>query len=113
MSGGRRLLFIPYCNSTLLPVSTSEWIASESMAELPENAAAANLLIATAVLPAMAARIAVFGSCFIRLRCRLCITEPAAADIAHEVEAAQDSQRDVVLHHQQRLRDERDRRHDR
>jgi len=42
-----------------LPVSTSEWIASESMAELPVKAAAKNLITAIARLPTIAATIAV------------------------------------------------------
>ena len=38
-----------------LPVSTSEWMPSEIMAELPVNAAATNLVQAIAILPRIAA----------------------------------------------------------
>jgi len=38
-----------------LPVSTTEWTPSASIAELPPIAAAANLVMAMAVLPASAA----------------------------------------------------------
>jgi len=42
----------PKSSSSWLPVSTTEWIASLSMAALPVNPAAANLVSAMAVLPA-------------------------------------------------------------
>lgn len=47
--------FKPCNNNSWLPVSTSEWIPSDSMAELPVKAAAMNLVIAISVLPANAA----------------------------------------------------------
>ena len=43
-------------------VSTSEWIASDSMAELPEKAAAKNFVLAIARFPSIAATTAVFDS---------------------------------------------------
>jgi len=47
--------FRPYNIITWLPVSTTEWIASENIAELPVRAAATNLVIATIRLPIRAA----------------------------------------------------------
>src|SRR6187399_1148600 len=55
-SAGRLLLRIPYRRSPPLPASTSEWIASESIAELPVAAAATNFEMAMARLPPTAAR---------------------------------------------------------
>jgi len=46
---------MPYNIITWLPVSTTEWIASENIAELPVKAAATNLVIATIRLPVSAA----------------------------------------------------------
>jgi len=43
-----------------LPVSTSEWMPSDSMAELPVTPAATNLVTAMAKLPAIAAKMTVF-----------------------------------------------------
>ena len=56
----------PSSNKTPLPVSTTEWMASDSMAELPVKAAAVNLVAAIARLPAMAAITAVRDSLFTR-----------------------------------------------
>src|SRR5258705_12950654 len=61
-SGGRRLWRRPNKSNAPLPVSTSEWIPSDSIAELPENVAATNLVTATATFPMMAATIATLDS---------------------------------------------------
>src|SRR5258708_35513706 len=52
----------PRSSSPPFPVSTSEWMPSESMAELPVKKAATNLVAAMARLPAIAAKIAVLDS---------------------------------------------------
>jgi hypothetical protein len=46
---------MPYNNSPWLPVSTTEWMPSESMAELPVIKAAINFVMAISVLPSKAA----------------------------------------------------------
>ena len=51
--------FIPRSTRQPFPVSTSEWIPSEIMAEEPVTAAAKNLMIAMIRLPAMAAKTAI------------------------------------------------------
>ena len=51
---------IPYSSSTPLPVSTTEWMPSLIIAELPVKAAATNLVAAMARLPTMAATTAFF-----------------------------------------------------
>ena len=64
-----------------MPVSTSEWIASDSIAELPEKYAAMNFVIAIARFAAMAAKIATFDSPVMphTITNRLAATEPGAA----------------------------------
>ena len=55
---GQGLKLVPGMPSSIrapLPVSTSEWIASLSIAELPVMAAAANFVAATSRLPTRAA----------------------------------------------------------
>ena len=51
---GRWLRFMPTSSSTPLPVSTSEWMPSESIAELPVTPATTNLVTAIATFAAMA-----------------------------------------------------------
>lgn len=53
---------MPYNIKPPLPVSTIEWIASESMAELPVKNAAMNFVTAIATFPSIAAKIAVLDS---------------------------------------------------
>lgn len=53
--GDKRLCRMPQSRSKPFPVSTNEWTPSESIAELPVNAAAKNLVTAMARLPAIAA----------------------------------------------------------
>src|SRR5262245_64129035 len=65
-SGGFRLRRAPSRSNPPLPVSTTEWIASENIAELPVMNAAVNLVAAMARLPAMAAITAVRDSLFTR-----------------------------------------------
>ena len=50
----------PNSNSTWFPVSTTEWMPSDSIAELPVMAAATNLVTAISALPARAARMTGF-----------------------------------------------------
>lgn len=45
---------MPTSNKTPLPVSTAEWMPSDSMAELPVMPATANLVAAIATLAAIA-----------------------------------------------------------
>jgi hypothetical protein len=45
-----------------LPVSTTEWMPSESIAELPVNAAATNFVVAIRRFPIIAAKIAVIDA---------------------------------------------------
>src|SRR6266550_5455680 len=52
----------PNSSSPPFPVSTNEWMPSESIAELPVKKAATNLVAAMARLPAIAAKIAVLDS---------------------------------------------------
>jgi len=47
---------MPINNRTWLPVSTTEWIPSESMAELPVRVAAPSLVMEIRVLPTKAAK---------------------------------------------------------
>src|SRR5258708_21725743 len=58
----------PSSSSPPFPVSTSEWMPSESMAELPVKKAATNLVAAMARLPAIAAKIAVLDSLSMKVR---------------------------------------------
>src|ERR1700760_2218573 len=51
---------MPYSSNTSLPVSTNECTASLSIAELPVNAAAPALVVATSTLPISAAQTADF-----------------------------------------------------
>jgi hypothetical protein len=53
-SAGLRLFFKPSNRRTWLPVSTAEWMPSESMAELPVKLAATNLVTAMSRLAPMA-----------------------------------------------------------
>ena len=53
-SGGRWLRWIPNRSRIWLPVSTTEWIPSEIIAELPVNPAATNLVAAIARFAASA-----------------------------------------------------------
>ena len=55
MSAGRRARLRPRSSRPWLPVSTTEWIASLNIAELPVAAAAANLVAAISEFPASAA----------------------------------------------------------
>ena len=47
---------MPYRSNASLPVSTMLWNASESIADEPDNNAAASLVIATSRLPSSAAQ---------------------------------------------------------
>src|ERR1044072_3011978 len=62
VSAGFLLFFKPIINNSPLPVSTIEWMPSESIAELPEKKAAVSLVAAIARLPAIAAKTAVLDS---------------------------------------------------
>ena len=62
MSAGRAPRRRPWNRRPPLPVSTTEWMPSEIMAELPVSAAATNLMTAMAALPTMAAITAVLDS---------------------------------------------------
>ena len=55
----------PYSIRSWFPLSTSEWMASLSMALLPVHQAAANFVTAMARLPARAAKMVVLESCAI------------------------------------------------
>src|ERR1051326_6604292 len=63
-SAGLRLSRLPSNSSAPLPVSTSEWTPSATIAALPVNVAATNLLAAIARVAAIAAQIAPLGSVF-------------------------------------------------
>jgi hypothetical protein len=52
--GGRALRRVPTSSSRPLPVSTAEWMPSDSMAELPVMPATTNFVTAMATLAAMA-----------------------------------------------------------
>src|SRR6476661_1840378 len=67
---------MPRSSKPPLPVSTSEWIPSESIAELPVKPAAMNFVIAIAKLPAIAAYTALLDSAIhisrFNLACKRC-----------------------------------------